>query len=100
MMLSKEVELGLFIIAILVVAIRVGFGIRAYNSRKHIFSSDRRYSKISIMTNTGYAVVAFLLGMYFLLSYLGNKATLPVFEASLLSLLFVLIIEAAFKKKK
>jgi len=99
-MLSKEVELGLFIIAILVVVIRIGFGIRAYNSRKYVFSSDRRYSKISIITNTGYAVVAFLLGMYFLLSYLGSKATVPVFEASLLSLLVVLVVEAAFKKKK
>ena len=97
--LPKEVELALFIIAFIIVAARVRYGFKVLEARRNIFSAERRFFGISIIANIGYAAVALLLGIYFLLLYLGKKVTAPFFEAGLLFLLIVLIVEATFKRK-
>ncbi|MHB8840350.1 MAG: hypothetical protein ACYC56_00950 [Candidatus Aquicultor sp.] len=98
MNLPKWLELTLFIIALLVVIVRIRYGLKTFSARKSIFGGDKRNFKIGIIANIGYALVTLLLGVYFLMQYLGNKSSTIVFEATLLFLLFVLIVEATFKK--
>lgn len=97
--MPKTIELILFILALLVAVARVSFGLKAYNVRRHIFSGDKRFFRIGIITNFGYVVVALLLGVYFLLLYLDRNVTTPLLEAALLLLLVVLIFEATFRKR-
>lgn len=89
----------MLVIALLVVAVRIRYGLKTFSGRKSIFGSNKQYFKVSIIANIGYAIVALLLGLYFLMHYLGNKSSTLIFEATLLFLLLVLIAEATFKKK-
>ncbi len=99
MKLTKEIELGLSIISLVIVAIRVRYGFKAYSARKNIFSGDKHFFLIGLVANLGYAVVGLMLGIYFLLLYLEVNVTTLFFVAILLLLLIVLIIEATFRRK-
>lgn len=99
MNLPKWINLALFGVSIILVIVRIRYGLKAYGARKNIFGGDKRYFRIGLIANLGYAIVALLLGIYFLLTYYESGVATPVFQAMLLMLLVVLIIEATFKKK-
>ncbi|HEY3373588.1 MAG TPA: hypothetical protein VGK02_00795 [Candidatus Aquicultor sp.] len=99
MNIPKWINLALSILAFIVVIVRIRYGLKAYGARKSIFGGNKRYLRIGLIANVGYAIVAFLLSAYFLLLYMGSSAATPVFEVMLLLLLVVLIVEATFKHR-
>ncbi|MDI6816820.1 MAG: hypothetical protein QME41_06485 [Actinomycetota bacterium] len=99
MELPKWLELTLFISAWLVALIRLRYGIKAYLSRGSIFGVGRRYSRVGFVANTGYAITAALLGVYFLLAYLDHDAATVFFGLGAGLLVIVVILELTFRNR-
>jgi hypothetical protein len=99
MIVLKWTYVGFFVFGLLVMLARISKSMRAVNAQKNIFGADKRVHRIGVISNLGYALVALLLSLYFLLLYLGSGFSTPIFVVMLFSLLIVLILDAAFKKR-
>jgi len=97
MELPKWLELALFIGAWLVALVRLRYGLKVYLSRQSIFGGGRRYYRLGLIANTGYALTAVLLGIYFLLSYLDHVAAALLFGLAVALLVVVAILEIIFR---
>jgi len=99
MKLPQWIEFTLFIAAWVLAAVRIRYGLKAYAARRSIFGGERRLSRVGVLSNSGYAIVAFLLGIYFLLSYRGSGAAMPVLNATVFVFLAVLLIEISCRRR-
>ena len=98
MNIPKWLELVLFVVAWLVALVRLRYGMKSYAARRSIFGQQKRLFGVGLLENAGYAAVAFLLGLYFLLSYLDSTVATPVFVLTAILLLAVIAVELAYKR--
>ncbi|MBS3909504.1 MAG: hypothetical protein KGZ93_07745 [Actinobacteria bacterium] len=99
MELPKWLEFTLFISAWLIALIRLRYAVKAYLSRGSIFGVGRRYSRVGFIANTGYAITAALLGVYFLLAYVDHNAATLFFGLGAGLLVIVAILELTFRSR-
>jgi hypothetical protein len=95
----KWTYIGFFVFGLLVMFARISKSLRAVNAQKNIFGANKGVHRIGVISNLGYALVALLLSLYFLLLYLGSEFSTPIFVVMLFLLLIALILDAAFKKR-